>query len=130
MGGDYFLFVFVVSLGVLQLVGARGRFEGITFFPRRYLNYLFAAVMVVGGYAWHFRIDCNIQGYMGAPSGPSLFAYATAAVVVSVLLTLIISSAVKTRWGRPDSEGEQRGLKVLRRMTYVQAINRLLRRES
>ena len=128
MALDYILFIFMVSLGVLQLVAAWGRFEGILFFSRRYLGYIFAAVMVSGGYWWFFRIDRNVPDTVGGMSGPWLFAYLVAALAMAIVITLLISSALKARWGRPDSEGEQRGLEVLKRMTFIQAISRAMRR--
>ena len=127
---DYLLFVFMVSLGVLQFVAAWGRLEGISFFPRRYLGYMFAAVMVSGGYWWFFRIDRNVPDTAGGISGPWLFAYLVAALAIAIVFTLLIPSAVKARWGRPDSEGEQRGLEVLKSMTFIQAISRAMRRNS
>lgn len=130
MVGDYILFVFMVSLGVLQFAAAWGRLEGISFFPRRYLGYIFAAVMVTGGYWLFFRIDRNVPDTAGGISGPWLFAYLVAGLAIAIVLTLLISSAVKARWGRPDSEGEQRGLEVLKRMTFIQAIIRAVQRNS
>ena len=127
---DYLLFVFMVSLGVLQFGAAWGRLEGISFFPRRYLGYIFAAVMVCAGYWWFFRIDRNIPDTAGGISGPWLFAYLVAGLAIAIVLTLLVSSAVKARWGRPDSEGEQRGLEVLKRMTFIQAIIRAVQRNS
>jgi len=54
---DYFLFVFMVSLGVFQLAASWVKLDGILFFPRRYLGYIFAAVMISGGYGWFFGVD-------------------------------------------------------------------------
>ena len=130
MVGDYILLVFMVSLGVLQFVAARVKLEGISFFPRRYMGYIFAVLMVIGGYGWFFRIDRNIPDTAGGISGPWQFAYLVAGLAIAVVLTLLLSSAVKARWGRPDSEGEQRGLEVLKRMTFIQAIIRAVQRNS
>jgi uncharacterized membrane protein len=130
MAGDYILFVFMVSLGVLQFAASWGRLEGISFFPRRYLGYIFAAVMVSVGYWWFFRIDRNVPDTAGGISGPWLFAYLVAGLAIAIVITLLVSSAVKARWGRPDSEGEQRGLEVLKRMTFIQAIIRAVQRNS
>ena len=130
MGGDYFLFVLIVSLGVLQLVTAWGRLDGLSFFRRRYLGYIFAVVVVGLGYWWFFRVDRNIPDTAGGPSGPALFGYLVAGVAASVLLTLIISSAVKARWGRSYLEEVPDGLEALKRMTYLQAIKRGLRRKK
>jgi hypothetical protein len=127
---DYLLFVSIVSLGVLQFVAAWGKLGGISFFPRRYLGYIFSAVMISGGYWWFFRIDRNIPDTSGGISGPWLFAYLVAGLAIAIACTLLVSSVVKARWGRPDSEGEQRGLEVLKRMTFIQAITRAVQRNS
>ena len=126
---DYFLFVFMVSLGVFQLAASWVTLEGMSFFPRRYLGYIFAAVMISGGYGWFFGVDRNIADTAGGISGPFLFGYLFGALFLALMATLLISSAVKARWGRPDSEGRQRGLDVLKRMTFSQAINRDFRRK-
>jgi len=125
---DYFLFVLWVSLGVFQLAASWVKLDGISFFPRRYLGYIFAAVMVSGGYGWFFGVDRNIADTAGGISGPFLFGYIFGALFLALVVTLLFSSAIKAQWGRPDSEGEQRGLEVLKRMTFIQAINRDLRR--
>jgi len=126
---DYFLFVFMVSLGVFQLAASWVKLEGMSFFPRRYLGYIFAAVMISGGYGWFFGVDRNIADTAGGISGPFLFGYLFGALFLALLVTLLFSSAVKARWGRPDSEGEQSGFEVLKRMTFFQAIHRDFRRK-
>jgi hypothetical protein len=130
MGGDYLLFVLIVSLGVLQLITAWGRLDGLSFFRRRYLGYLFAVVFVGVGYWWFFRVDRNIPDIAGGPSGPALFGYLVAGVGAAMLLTLIISSAVKARWGRPYLKEIPDGLAALKTMTYLQAIKRGFRRKK
>jgi hypothetical protein len=130
MEGDYLLFVFMVSLGVLQLVAAWGRLEGLSFFRRRYLGYILAAVMVGFGYWLFFRVDRNIPDTEGGLSGPWLFSYLVAALAISILLTLIISSLVKARWGRSNPERGNAGLEALKTMTYFQALKRGLRRNK
>ena len=120
----------MVSLGVFQLAASWVKLEGISFFPRRYLGYIFAVLMIGGGYGWFFRVDRDIPDTAGGISGPFLFGYLFGALFLALLVTLLFSSAVKARWGRPDSEGEQRGFEVLKRMTFLQAINRDLRRNK
>lgn len=119
----------MVSLGVLQLVAAWGRLEGLSFFRRRYLGYIFAAVMVGVGYWWFFRVDRNIPDTAGGPSGPALFGYLIAALAITILLTLIISSVFKARWGRSNPEEGLEGLETLKRMTYLQALKRGFRKK-
>lgn len=128
--GDYFLFVFMVSLGVLQLVAAWGRLEGLSFFRKKYLGYIFAAVMIGVGYWLFFRVDRNIADTEGGLTGPLLFSLLFAALIIAILFTLIISSAINARWGRSDPKGEQDGFEALKRMTYLQAIKRGLRRNK
>lgn len=128
MRGDYVLFVFIVSLGVLQLAAAWAGLDGLSFFRRRYLGYIFAAVMVGVGYWWFFRIDRNIPDTAGGLSGPLLFSLLFAALIGAILVTLIISSVINARRSRSDLEDEHGGLDSLRSMTYLQAIRRGWRR--
>lgn len=130
MQGEYILFVFMVSLGVLQLVAAWARLEGLSFFRRRYLGYIFAAVMVGVGCWWFFRVDRNIPDTEGGLSGPLLFIFLFVALIIAILFTLIISSAINARWSRSNPEGEQDGFESLKRMTYLQAIKRGWRRNK
>ncbi|RLC70642.1 MAG: hypothetical protein DRI26_06715 [Chloroflexi bacterium] len=129
MRGDYFLFVFIVCFGVLQFVAAWARLDGLSFFRRRCLGYIFAAVMVGLGYWWFFRIDRNIPDTEGGLSGPLLFSFLLAAMFVALLLTLIISSVINAPRSRSNPEDEQEGLDSLKNMTYFQAIKRGLRRK-
>ena len=130
MAGGYLLFVFMVSLGVLQLVAAWVRLEGISFFRKKYLGYIFATVMVGVGYWLFFRVGRNIPDTEGGLSGPLLFGFLLAALIAAILFTLIISSAINARWGRSAAEGEQDGFEALKRMTYLQAIKKGLRRNK
>lgn len=129
MGGDFLLFAILVSIGVLQLVAAWGRLGGLSFFKRRYLGYIFAAVMIAVGYWWFFRVDRNIPDYEGGLAAGQLFVYSAAGVAIAVLLSLLVASAIKARWGRSDP-GEEKGLDALKRMTYLQALKRGLRRNK
>jgi len=128
MRGEYFLFVFSVSLGVLQLVAAWVRLDGLSFFRRRYLNYIFAAAMVGISYWWFFRVDRNIPDTAGGLSGPLLFSFLLAALALAIFLTLIISSAINARWGKSNPEDAKEGFEALRSTTYFQAIKKGLRR--
>ena len=130
MRADYFLFVFMVSLGVLQLAAAWARLEGISFFRRRYLGYIFAAVMVGISYGWFFRVDRNLHDIDGGLAGPLQLGFIVAALALAIFLTLIISSAVNARRVRSNPEGEEEGIEALKRMTYLQAIKRGLRRNK
>lgn len=128
MRADYVLFVFIVSFGVLQMVAAWARLDGLSFFRRRYLAYIFSAVMVGVGYWWFFRIDRNIPDTAGGLSGPLLFSLLFGALAGAILLTLIISSVINVRRSQSPLEDEQGGLDSLKRMTYLQAIKRGWRR--
>ncbi len=132
IGGDYLLLVFTISLGVLQLVSAWGRLEGLSFFSRRYLGYIFAAVVIGAGYCWFFfrGIERNIPDYEGGLAGGQLLYYTIAGIAIAFLLTILVSSALKARWGRSHPEDSGEGLEALRRMTYLQAIRRGLKRNG
>ena len=124
MIADYFLFVFLVLIGVLQLIAAWMRLDGLSFFTRRYVGYIFAAAITCFGYGWFFRVDRNLPDYAGGMSGPQLFYILIIAFAAAIILTLIVSSVVKVRWSGPSPQEDEKGIDALKRMTYFQAIKR------
>ena len=139
LGIEYFVFVVVACLGVLQLAAANAGLTGLLFFKRNNLAVAFGGGTVVWAFWWFFSIgDRNQPGLAGA----ELFAGFSLGVLVAVALTLALSSAVDAfshsrggenfpmRSTNGDSHGE--GLDALRSHTYHQAVRRgwANRRES
>ena len=126
---DYFLFAFMVSFGVLQLAATWGRLYGLSFFRKRLSGYIFAAIMVGVACWWFYRVDRNIPDIGGGLSGPSLFGLLILAIIATLVLTIVIASILKARWGSSDP-GRVEGFEALKRTTYLKAIARRFRGEG
>lgn len=130
-GADFLLLVFMVSLGVLQLMAAWRRLDGLSLFlRRRYLAYVIGVLIIAAGYWLFFRVPRNIPDYDGGLAGAQLFIYTIAGIVAAAVATLIISSAVNCRWRRPHPQDDGQGLDALEGMTYFQAIRRGFREKG
>jgi len=86
---DYFLFVFVAVVGVLQVVAAYNKGLSWAFFRSSILGYLFGAAAIVAAFWWFFSSgNRNTPGLNGlqqlaAFSGAAFLAYLTSAIMAS-----------------------------------------------
>jgi len=151
--GEYFLFIFLASLGVLQIVASSSKLRGLSFFRRPNCGYIFGALSIVGGYCW-FYIVGNPHPEVGyAITVSDIFRYGWSnpippdiglimgegesviffvlAVGCALLTTIAFSSVVKFRLSPRTTEEKKeeapKGLEALREMTFFQAITRSLR---
>jgi len=51
---DYFVLVFVASLGVYQIVAVRVGLRGLCFFRQSIVQSFFGAAAIVGAFAWFY----------------------------------------------------------------------------
>ena len=151
--GEYFLFIYLASLGVLQIAVSYANLRGLSFFKRPIWGYIFGSLAIAGGFSWFYIVgnphpevgyaitvsDIFRYGFsnplppgtgliLGA--GESVFFFLVA-VVCALLTTIIISSIVKFRISTrtPEDKNEEalEGLEALKGMTFFQAITRNLR---
>jgi len=119
---DYILFVFIASLGVLQLAASLRGFSRLMLFRTKPLSYTFAAVCLLGSFGWFFgwddRLDEKIM--MTGLEGGQQFFYFALSFFLALVSTLLLSSL---RWRRlPPEDKDEEGLKVLSGKTYLQAM--------
>ena len=151
--GVYFLFIYLASLGVLQIAASYSKLRGLSFFTRPIWGYIFGFLAIVGGFSWFYIVgnphpevaytigvgDLFRYGFSNPnpPStglilgaGESVFFFLLA-VGCSFLTTIAFSSIVKFRISPrtpEEKKGEApEGLEALREMTFFQAITRILR---
>jgi hypothetical protein len=151
--GEYFLFIFLSSLGILQIAASYTNLKGLSFFSRTAWGYIFGALLIVGGFSWFYIVgnrhpDVSYEitwldlfrygWFISVPDDTELVMGESEIVVVFLLavgcvllITIVLSSIVKFRIlpGTPEdiSGKAQEGLEVLKRMTFFQAITRNLR---
>lgn len=151
--GVYFLFIYLASLGVLQIAVSYSKLRGLSFFTRPIWGYIFGFLAIVGGFSWFYIVgsphpevaytisvgDLFRYGFSNPnpPSiglilgaGESVFFFLLA-VGFALLTTIAISSIVKFRLSPriPEEMKEEapEGLEALKGMTFFQAITRSLR---
>ena len=149
---EYFLFIFLASLGVLQIAASYANLRGLSFFTRPIWGYIFGSLAVAGGFSWFYTVanpnpevasaitlgDIFRYGWsnpypdkgliMG--EGESVFFFLLA-IVCALLITIVVSSIVKSgippRTPERMNEEAPKGLEALKDMTLFQAITTSLR---
>lgn len=121
VGGEYFLFVFVAALGVLQVAAAYSRLDGLLLLRRRAVAGLVGLALAVGAFLWFFasgpRNVPDTQGGLDGNAQAGLFAAAAGAALA---VTLVVSSLLNSR--RAGGAVQGLGLDALRNTTYARAL--------
>lgn len=147
---EYFLFIFLASLGVLQIAASYANLSGLSFFKRPIWGYIFGSLAVAGGFSWFYIManpnpdvayaitlgDVFRYGWSN-PKPPDIglivgeaecLFFFLIAVVCALLITIVISSILKSgippRTPEEMNEEGPKGLEILRGMTLFQAITR------
>ncbi|GAF71400.1 unnamed protein product [marine sediment metagenome] len=152
IGLEYFLFIFLASLGVLQIAASYANLNGLSFFKKPTWGYIFGSLAIVGGFSWFYIVgnphpdvgyavtasDILRYGWSN-PMPPDIglilgdgesVGFFLLAVGCAILTTIAISSIVKFRLSPRTTEEKKedpKGLEALREMTFFQAITRILR---
>ncbi|MBM4444475.1 MAG: hypothetical protein FJ020_04110 [Chloroflexi bacterium] len=125
---QYYLFVFVAAVGVLQFVAAYRRWAGLEFFRNRTLSYLFSILTVCGSFVWFFgwedRMDTSMR--RAALEGAQQFVYFNTAAFLALVFTLIVSSVLFTLRRRIQSPPKTppTGFGALSEISYFEALRR------
>lgn len=123
---QYYLFVFVAAVGVLQLVAAYRQWRGLSFFRNATLSYLFSFLTVVGSFVWFFGWENRMDTAMrrAALEGAQQFVYFNTAAFLALVLTLIVSSLLSACRKRTQSRGKAlpQGFGALAEISYFEAL--------
>lgn len=125
---DYVLFIFLASLGVVQLAALKNGLKGIYFIRVPILNLVLALALVAGSVLWFFISEPrNLPDTGGGLDGNQQAMFSVAAAVGAVLFTLAITSVLNAGIGKGQNKQET-GLQALRRVTYFSALRRTMGR--
>ena len=128
---EYFLFVFIASVGVLQLAASYSQLKGLLFFQNKILTYLFALLAIGGSFEWFFGYNNRIDTVMRRVGleGAQQFLYFNLAVFLALVLTLIVSSVLHAYRHRTQHEQKEypEGLGALRETSYFESLKHSLR---
>ena len=132
MALDYFILVFISSLGVYQIAAIHTKLDGLCFFRHPVVQYIFGILAIIGAFGWFFTSkDRNIHTTVEGSQQLGLF---LASIVASYLFTAILASIMQARVsskGGSPREGKQydMGIETLKKTTLFGGIMSSLRRE-
>ena len=126
---DYVLFIFLASLGVVQLAALKNRLRGLCFIRNPVLNLALALGLVAGSFLWFFISEPrNLPDTGDGLDGNQQAMYSVAAAISAVLFTLAVTSLINLGIGRGDDDKRESGLQAMRHATYFSAVRRTLGR--
>jgi len=127
----YTVFIFLASLGVLQLAALGGGLKGMLLFRKPVLTYLFALVTMGSAYYWFFFHDSRIDTIMRQTGleGKQQFAYFCLGAFLAVVVTMAVTSLLGLLRRRPGSANKNpgEGLEALSELSYYEAVKRSLK---
>ena len=119
---DFFVFVFISALGVLQMVAAQNRLWGLLFIRRRTIAFLVGFGSTTLAFLWFFLSEPrNLSDTHGGLDGNGAAGIFTIASASALALTLVISSIRNRSMGKGDRRYAV-GLDALRETTYLRAL--------
>ncbi len=132
MSLDYFILVFLSSLGVYQIVAIPAKLDGLCFFKHQVIQYIFGFLAIIGAFVWFYTsADRNLHTSVEGSQQLGLF---LGSIIASYVFTAIIASImqakVNSKGGSPR-EGKQydMGIETLKKTTLFGGIMSSLRKE-
>ena len=119
---DYFILMFVASIGVVQVAASIGHLKGLLFFKHPLCARAVGAILVVAVFVWFFISDTrNINDYEGGLDANVQARISFLACLAAVVTTFALSSLVNLRMNQGKfTPGE--GFDALRYTNYVRAL--------
>ncbi|UCC59422.1 MAG: hypothetical protein JSW38_05055 [Dehalococcoidia bacterium] len=130
MALDYFILVFVSSIGVYQIVSIPVGLKGLWFFTNRNVQYFIGFMAIAGVFSWFYTSEHrNIQHTVEGSQQLMLF---LAAVISAYITTAIMASIIQALIGSKDGvtiAGKQQdlGMEKLKSTTLLGGILSSLR---
>ena len=124
---DYFVFVFLAALGVLQVVAAYTGMRGLLLIPFHRLAVVVGLTAVVLAFLWFFLSEPrNLADTEGGLDGNQMAGYFALGAGSATVLTFLLSS-ISNRSLAKNGRRPLPGLDALRETTYWTALARTLR---
>ncbi len=124
---DYYIFVLVASLGVIQIAASVGRLTGLLIVKSPIVVRTVGAALIVVAFVWFFDPDTrNINDYEGGLDGNFQALYFALGAASAFLATVVLTSLINVRMTAPKA-APRHGLDALRHTTYFRALSSSLR---
>ena len=120
---DYFIFVTVASLGVLQIAASKGNYMGLLFSKSPIASRFLGTTTIVIAFVWFFGSNNrNINDYAGGMDGNDQALFFFIGSMAGLIITLIVSSLVNWRMVK-NPTCSQCDLDSLKETNYFFALN-------
>ena len=132
MALDYFILVFISSLGVYQIVAINAKLDGLCFFRQPVVQYIFGILAVIGAFGWFFTSEeRNIHTTVEGSQQLGLF---LGSIIASYVFTNILASIMQAKvssQGSTPREDKQydMGTETLKKTTLFGGIVSSLKKE-
>jgi len=133
MALDYFILVFISSLGVYQIAAIPAKLDGLCFFRNRVVQYIFGILAIIGAFGWFFTSkDRNVHTVVEGSQQLGLFlASIIASYVFTAILASIMQARVNSRGGSPrENRQYDMGIETYKKTTLFGGIMSSLKREK
>jgi hypothetical protein len=132
MALDYFILVFISSLGVYQIVAINAKLDGLCFFRQPVVQYIFGILAVIGAFGWFFtskerNVHTTIEGsqQLGLFLGSIIASY-----VFTNILASIMQAKVSSQGSTPREDKQyDMGTETLKKTTLFGGISSSLKKE-
>ena len=102
MALDYFVLVFLASIGVYQIVAVPAKLEGLWFFRNPKMQYFFGVLAIIGAFGWFYTDqERNIQHTVEGSQQLYLF---LGAILAAYFITAILASIMQSKVSSQGSE--------------------------
>ena len=123
---DYFLLVFIASIGVLQIAASAGSLSGLLIFKSPLAARALGTAFVVTGFVLFFSTgERNINDYEGGLDANTQALFFFLGTMAGGGVTVVLSSIVNLRMRRGDPSPDS-GFEALRDINYPRALARSL----
>ena len=126
---DYFIFVFLLAFGAIQITASLNGLSGILFFQKLLVAKIFGLAIIIFAIGWFYlsgdRNLNDVYGGLDANDQSGLFALG---VIAALFITLVISSVTnRNRLNNDTIFSKNEGLGNLTTNTYYVALSKNLR---
>ena len=119
---DYFLFVLIATLGVIQLAASVEGLKAILFFKNPFVARILGLILIVIGFVLFFSTgERNINDYEGGLDANAQSLFFFLAAISAGLITFSVTSIVNMNM-KPKNVWPTKGLDNLKTTVYVQIL--------
>ena len=119
---DYYILVFVATVGVIQVAASIGRLNGLLFIKSPIVTRVLGIALALAAFIWFFSTgDRNINDYEGGLDAPTQSLFFFFGSSTGFVFTFVVSTLVNARMNGEEPSPEE-GLDALRDTNYIRAL--------